>query len=317
MPCSGRKSISAARTSLCSRQTDGSFKTYYLHSDWLGTVRKATSGVSLNEGQCTNYPFGDDYQGGCTGAAPFRHFFTDYVRDSESGLEHSWFRQYSSRVGRYGTPDLMLGIADDPQSWNRYAYVENDPVDWIDPFGLQPAWECFNYPIYNGESYGRGTICILFNGPDDPPDPTTERGGRIGGRPNRKLTPEQEKRFTDCMQRKTQQADAARKQYQDKSSDRVFTQVKRGAITGAGRGAAFGFASGEAFFGIGGVPGAGIGATIGGITGASAGALKAGFQEPLKDWFHDKFTYQPALDRAVIECSAEALTAPPPPPKTD
>jgi len=63
-------------------------------------------------------------------------------RDSESNLDHTLFRQYSSSLGRWMHPDPAgLAAADpsNPQSWNRYAYVLNDPMDWIDPLGLGPC----------------------------------------------------------------------------------------------------------------------------------------------------------------------------------
>jgi hypothetical protein len=84
---------------------------YYLHTDWLGTVRQVSSAASVNEGRCTSLPYGDGLD--CTGAVPLRHRFTDYVRDSESSLEHSWFRQYSSgsdaitRPTRFWVPPMI------------------------------------------------------------------------------------------------------------------------------------------------------------------------------------------------------------------
>jgi RHS repeat-associated protein len=69
------------------------------------------------------------------------HFkFTDLEHDSESNLEHTWFRQLSSTHGRWLTPDPYMGSMDltNPQSLNRYAYVMNDPMDLTDPLGLDP-----------------------------------------------------------------------------------------------------------------------------------------------------------------------------------
>jgi hypothetical protein len=49
------------------------------------------------------------------------------------------WRKYESRGGRWTTPDPYTGSMSvgDPQSLNRYAYVSNDPVNRIDPSGLQ------------------------------------------------------------------------------------------------------------------------------------------------------------------------------------
>jgi len=49
------------------------------------------------------------------------------------------FRQYSSAPGRWLTPDPAgTGSVDptNPQSWNGYAYVMNNPLHAIDPAGL-------------------------------------------------------------------------------------------------------------------------------------------------------------------------------------
>jgi RHS repeat-associated protein len=98
--------------------------------------------VTLTQGQTAltydsmDYlPFGEQIAGG-SGTS---HKFTEDERDSESNLDHTLFRQYSSSLGRWMTPDPAGVSAVDPtnpQSWNRYAYVLNNPLAYIDPFGL-------------------------------------------------------------------------------------------------------------------------------------------------------------------------------------
>jgi eukaryotic-like serine/threonine-protein kinase len=58
---------------------------------------------------------------------------------AETGLTHALFRQLSTAEGRWISPDPAGMAAVDPtnpQSWNRYAYVENTPVNAADPLGL-------------------------------------------------------------------------------------------------------------------------------------------------------------------------------------
>jgi len=45
---------------------------------------------------------------------------------------------YGSTMARFLSPDPLLnsGRPDDPQSWNRYAYVRNNPLNRVDPTGL-------------------------------------------------------------------------------------------------------------------------------------------------------------------------------------
>lgn len=65
-------------------------------------------------------------------------------------------RYYSNAYGRFMTPDPYQetgggpGDPDNPQSWNHYAYVLGDPVNWLDPQGL--FQECPACPIYNSDS---------------------------------------------------------------------------------------------------------------------------------------------------------------------
>jgi RHS repeat-associated protein len=62
-------------------------------------------------------------------------------RDLEDNTEHAQFRQYSTNLGRWQSPDLYLGSYDftNPQSFNRYTYALNNPANLVDPSGLAPC----------------------------------------------------------------------------------------------------------------------------------------------------------------------------------
>lgn len=66
--------------------------------------------------------------------------FTGQMRDQETTLD--WFiaRAMSGAQGRFQSPDPGNAGADpsDPQTWNAYAYVANNPLSYTDPSG-----ECF------------------------------------------------------------------------------------------------------------------------------------------------------------------------------
>ena len=66
--------------------------------------------------------------------------FATYYRD-EGGLDYADQRWYHSASGRFTTADpyMASGGPADPGSWNRYAYVGGDPVNFGDPRGLEPA----------------------------------------------------------------------------------------------------------------------------------------------------------------------------------
>jgi RHS repeat-associated protein len=53
-------------------------------------------------------------------------------------LDYFIARYYSGALGRFTSPDPLLGEKEwlvDPQRWNRYAYVRNNPLRFIDPDG--------------------------------------------------------------------------------------------------------------------------------------------------------------------------------------
>jgi RHS repeat-associated protein len=64
--------------------------------------------------------------------------FATYTRDASTGLDNAFHRNYHPAWGRFTTPDPYQASAApaDPQSWNRYAYVGGDPVNWRDQRGL-------------------------------------------------------------------------------------------------------------------------------------------------------------------------------------
>ena len=85
----------------------------------------------------TFWPWGEQR----TGSSSEQYGFATYWEDSESSLNYAMNRYYSSTIGRFLTPDPYQannggpGDPKDPQSWNRYTFVENAPVDYGDPSG--------------------------------------------------------------------------------------------------------------------------------------------------------------------------------------
>ncbi len=108
----------------------GGATTYY-HQDHLG-VRLTTDANGNVASQQGTFPFGESwYQSG----AGDKTVFTSYDRDSESGLDYALARYYDSSTGTFCSADPLDGSPGDPQSWNRYPYGRNDPIDVTDPSG--------------------------------------------------------------------------------------------------------------------------------------------------------------------------------------
>jgi RHS repeat-associated protein len=77
-----------------------------------------------------------------------KQHFTSYERDAESGTDYAINRRHQPAWGRFmqADPYRASGGAGQPQSWNRYVYAGNDPVNFNDPAGLTrmyvvlPCW---------------------------------------------------------------------------------------------------------------------------------------------------------------------------------
>jgi len=86
---------------------------------------------------CSSLPFGDALT--CQGNGDFSTLhFTGKEHDYESGLDYFGARFDASSFGRFMSPDPLLNSAHpgEPQSWNRYSYVANNPMRNVDPLGL-------------------------------------------------------------------------------------------------------------------------------------------------------------------------------------
>jgi RHS repeat-associated protein len=66
-----------------------------------------------------------------------RQKFTGQEHDEESGLDYFRARYYSSALGRFTSPDAPFidQNRSNPQSWNLYTYVRNNPLRFTDPTG--------------------------------------------------------------------------------------------------------------------------------------------------------------------------------------
>jgi RHS repeat-associated protein len=96
--------------------------------------------------------------------------YTTYTRDQNGG-DDAQMRRYSGAQQRFSQPDPYDGSYSlaDPQSFNRYSYVQNDPVNFVDPSGLDGF-------IYWFDSNGQFHGLHLVNG-----GTANSGSGRVGG----------------------------------------------------------------------------------------------------------------------------------------
>ena len=58
------------------------------------------------------------------------------VMTDDNGLLYMRQRYYNTEKKRFINQDILRGKITDSQSLNRYSYVEGDPINYMDPFGL-------------------------------------------------------------------------------------------------------------------------------------------------------------------------------------
>ncbi len=127
-------------------------------TDRLGGVRAAyTNGTWTT---LSYFPFGEEKTPVTPDGA---EKFGTYVRDSTLGSQdYAMQRYYSANLGRFDSPDRGGGAnGADPTSWNRYSYVQGDPVNYTDTQGLYREGPGNPFP----------PIPIIISGPTAP-DPT-------------------------------------------------------------------------------------------------------------------------------------------------
>ncbi|MEO8597160.1 MAG: RHS repeat-associated core domain-containing protein, partial [Candidatus Solibacter sp.] len=105
----------------------------------------------------TYYPYGEEK----TSTAENREKFGTYTRDNPA-TDYADQRYYGVGNGRFMTPDPSMDNVDysDPTSWNAYAYVNGDPINFGDPDGLQT---CGEIPILGGKYKGQ-TVSQVMTG---------------------------------------------------------------------------------------------------------------------------------------------------------
>jgi RHS repeat-associated protein len=108
--------------------------TIYVHGDHLGSPTLFTTATGTVVEEVDYRPFGSPVIKAGKGV-PTERLFTDHSWDADSGLYYCGSRYYDPTLGRYLTPDTIYPAPFDPQGLNRYSYVLNSPMRYIDRTG--------------------------------------------------------------------------------------------------------------------------------------------------------------------------------------
>ena len=127
----------------------------YVLQDWQGSTRAIVGNTGYVTSRSDYTAFGENVgtgtglrtsqQGfGVSDSLRQRYGLTE--RDDATGLDHTWFRKNEHQAGRWTSPDPYNGSMSlgNPQSFNRYSYVENDPANGsrTTPFGRSSRTGC-------------------------------------------------------------------------------------------------------------------------------------------------------------------------------
>jgi len=111
---------------------------YYLHADHLGSTSLTTNGSGGVVARQLYHPFGTVRWN--EGTLPTDFTFTGQRDVLGTGLVFMHARFYHPSLGRFVSADTIVPEPKNPQAWNRYSYVNNNPLRYSDPTGHGP-WD--------------------------------------------------------------------------------------------------------------------------------------------------------------------------------
>jgi RHS repeat-associated protein len=151
-------------------------KQYAVHTDHLNTPRRLTQSDKRIAWQWAFSAFGDEQpttgakryvdptttpNAGSTTIADvtFNLRYPGQYFDKESGLHYNYFRSYDAKTGRYTQSD-PIGL---DGGWNKFAYVEGNPISKIDPTGLQVpgTWNTILGPLTTPQRPASPLACFI------------------------------------------------------------------------------------------------------------------------------------------------------------
>ncbi|HEY0377477.1 MAG TPA: RHS repeat-associated core domain-containing protein [Pyrinomonadaceae bacterium] len=152
---------------------DSTAGTQYTTPDPLGSTRIVTNDTGGLVSRHDYKPFGHELSAGDAGRTETQGFvsgsglrqkFTGKERDDETNLDFFEARYYNASLGRFTSADPYNPVVDSekeesfdeylgqPQNWNRYVYVWNNPLKYVDPFGEKVYVVTYTYGNSGGDA---------------------------------------------------------------------------------------------------------------------------------------------------------------------
>jgi len=118
---------------LIGQEQAGAYLSY--HFDLRGSTVALTDDTGLAADRFQYSAYGESVKHTGTTATPFLYNGRDGVMTDANGLYYMRARYYNPEIKRFVNQDVLMGDVDEGQSLNRYAYVNGQPVSYVDPFG--------------------------------------------------------------------------------------------------------------------------------------------------------------------------------------
>ncbi len=113
---------------------------FYILKDHLQSTATIINQAGVVQTSHYYYPFGGN-RGGVQSSLTNKHFTGQYHETSLPGGEGLYFynaRWYDAQLGRFTQADTLVPNPGNPQDLNRFSYVRNNPIQYLDPTGNVP-----------------------------------------------------------------------------------------------------------------------------------------------------------------------------------
>lgn len=135
--------------------------TFWMQGDQVGSPNIITNTSGAVVGRSKNLPFGERF--GQTGEKSARRYTNHEYQ--EGCAIYMQARTYLPAYGKFAQVDPAYDqTKDDPESWNLYNYVTNNPVTHTDPDGREPIGQNSFHPLVLIDGFDWGDSSLLMSG---------------------------------------------------------------------------------------------------------------------------------------------------------